>query len=164
MSLPIVAEPTVCMFRPTLPERFSIWPECGARLEYRPHGDEWAWLDEQGSAYAILPLPVRLSDAETVDIATAYGYARLTDIAGVGDPRAETLLHIRTMLQFVALTHRHRPLAEVWIERPIEVPEHCAWPMRLAPDRWQCRQCMASEPLAWSLDFAGDFTLKSAGT
>lgn len=138
--------------------------ECGTQLHRTAvPGDEWGWADEAGAAYGPASDLAFLFDpaANWLRMSDPYAYlARLGELcteATSVKQRETTWLYERTIREYTSLkvrldmggySHLHAPertsLPEVF---PYEVPEHCGWPMRLAPSGWRCRQCPHAVPV-----------------
>jgi hypothetical protein len=103
-----------------------------------PCGDEFAYVDTEGRPFVSHGLLNKLDEVE--------GLIADTRRAGAGRT-PDHLMHARQMLlhdwNFGAFGHEHRHdlNAPPRRDQPIDVPEHCGWPMRLTPTGWACRRC-----------------------
>lgn len=134
---------TATLTAPTQPTDVEVtsWacahPGCEALLRPVPCGDEFAYVDDSGASFVRHGIPEKL---DAVEARIAEYQARRATVPTV-------LWHVRQQLThqmtFGGWGHLHRPdrARRVGPLVEIEVPEHCAWPMRLTPTGWACRQC-----------------------
>jgi hypothetical protein len=137
---------------------------CGDPVRQVPSGDEWAWAGPDGRTLGTdrdlrsLPGWPAKPDPDP--------YAHLTWLAGrmdaamkaCGGPRgtrasltplywaaAREYSSLKVRLEMSLTFHQHTVTAQRDcpaggnVRRPL--PYHCAWPMRLTPSGWACRQC-----------------------
>lgn len=120
-------------------------------------GDEWAWADPGGSTSGTDPDLAHLYDPAANPLGAVNPWdalKRMSDalLAAHAVKRAcLTWVHWRLAQEYSALKvrldmglpfHVHRPEASPAYDGP-PPPEHCGWPMRLAPSGWRCRVCPA---------------------
>ena len=129
---------------------------CGDQLHRIavPELDEFGWADENGGRMGLdsdlRPLPdgdpyARLQELDQTIMAThalpavKRGKAELTPLFWA---RAREYSALKARMDFGGMYHTHQVRDSnrtAWDGPPC--PEHCGWPMRLAPSGWRCRQC-----------------------
>jgi hypothetical protein len=126
---------------------------CGEVVQQVPRGDEWRWANEAGGHGIDGDLRRNLSpEPRTIeDVYDALAWLREHNV------KQYVMLKVRLDIG-CGPTHQHQVHAgdEVRPEgtEPGPLPFHCAWPMRLAPAGWACRQCPHRQDTAVSLELA----------
>ena len=134
---------------------------CGDLLHIRANLnlDEWVWADEREHTSAVDAdlrhlepwggAPGRLNWlSRGMDLLDGMKRTRggektwlMPELAGWHYALVMEYVSLKMRAEGVlATTHVHQPEIQV---RPyaFPLPEHCGWPMRIAPSGWRCRQC-----------------------
>lgn len=111
---------------------------CGTPVRQVARGDEWAWAGEVGGTMGIdADLARNLKGPDGKMPENPYD---ALDYLAQHDPGGYSVLRVRLMTGW---HHQHQVHADA--ERAPgprgPLPYHCAWPMRLTPSGWACRQC-----------------------
>lgn len=121
---------------------------CDVPVRRVPRGDEWGWADEVGGTMGIdgdLARNLKGPDGKFPE----NPYDALPYLAK-SDPGAYSLLRMRLMTGW---HHVHTVIASTKTGHgPFTGPWHCAWPMRLTPSGWACRQCGHRQDTAQTLE------------
>jgi hypothetical protein len=146
---------------------------CGDLLHIVPDTafDEWAWADEQGHCSAV--------DADLRCLEPWGGASGRLNWLSRGMTLLEKLRRTRKsektwpdaevaswhqalVMEYVSLkmraegvlatTHMHWPAAHDPRPYTFALPEHCGWPVRIAPSGWRCRQCKLATDSIEGLD------------
>jgi len=129
---------------------------CGDPVRQVAAGDEWAWAGPDGKTTGtdtdLRPLCAEGSDPYAHLARLAAGMdAAMTACGGPRGTRASlTPLYWAAAREYASLKvrldtggtfHQHAVTAQHHTGHRGPLPYHCAWPMRLAPSGWACRQC-----------------------
>jgi hypothetical protein len=108
--------------------------------------DEFAWVDAHGSRSGtdtdlrhLTPDPY----AHLKWLADEFGTSAKGKTVAMPIGRAREYSMLKVRLEMSGTSHQHQVFKgkdlQPWPYGP--PPVHCAWPMRLAPSGWVCRQC-----------------------
>lgn len=110
---------------------------CDTAVQQVPARDEWAWANDAGTTGLpgdlvrdITPAPRSIEDV----------YAAL---AWLAEHNVRQYVSLKVRLDLGGASHQHQVHAgDEQAPGPAgPLPWHCAWPMRLTPSGWACRQC-----------------------